>query len=53
MGASASARKWVVECPAHTAGPFPSREAAEALMASVTRLGACMFDHAVAEVGHA
>lgn len=42
--------RWVVECPAFTAGPFGSRETAERRMAEIVALGACLGDHIIREL---
>lgn len=44
------AARWVVECPAFTAGPFRAREVAERRLAEIEALGACLGDHAIREV---
>ena len=39
--------RWFVECPAYTAGPFPSQESAERQSAAIARLGECQEPHVV------
>jgi hypothetical protein len=47
-GRKAKARRWFVQCPAYSLGPF-DQATAERRLAEVEALGACMFDHALEE----